>query len=146
MAGTGRDAFWRRTRWTCTPAVLISASNTLSSGSVAGGSEPTTVGALSGVPLSWPVKWLVCDMEQISGSYHSEQIAGASALPSVAQLIVSTEITANHAKTCYTRRMIADKDRRIIEEIATKYHVKHVVLFGSSLSPDKESRDIRSEE
>jgi predicted nucleotidyltransferase len=38
--------------------------------------------------------------------------------------------------------MIADRDRRIIEEIAAKYHAKQVVLFGSSLSPDKESRDI----
>jgi len=38
--------------------------------------------------------------------------------------------------------MIADRDRRIIEELAAKYHVKHVVLFGSSLSPDKDSRDI----
>ncbi len=38
--------------------------------------------------------------------------------------------------------MIADRDRRIIEEIAAKYHAKGVVLFGSSLSPDKESRDI----
>ena len=38
--------------------------------------------------------------------------------------------------------MIADRDRRIIEEIAAKYHAKGVLLFGSSLSPDKESRDI----
>ncbi len=38
--------------------------------------------------------------------------------------------------------MIADRDRRIIEEIAATYHVNHVVLFGSSLSPDKESRYI----
>lgn len=38
--------------------------------------------------------------------------------------------------------MIADRDRQIIEETAAKYHVKHVVLFGSSLSPDMESRDI----
>lgn len=38
--------------------------------------------------------------------------------------------------------MITDRDRRIIEEIAAKYHAKHVVLFGSSLSTDKESRDI----
>ncbi len=53
-----------------------------------------------------------------------------------------TEITTNLAKTCYTQRMIADRDRRIIEEIAAKYHAKGVVLFGSSLSPDKESRDI----
>jgi len=38
--------------------------------------------------------------------------------------------------------MIADRDRRIIKEIAAKYHAKRVVLFGSSLSPDSESRDI----
>ncbi|KAB2961301.1 MAG: hypothetical protein F9K13_03385 [Candidatus Methylomirabilis oxygeniifera] len=38
--------------------------------------------------------------------------------------------------------MIADRDRRIIEKIAAKHHAKGVVLFGSSLSPDKESRDI----
>jgi predicted nucleotidyltransferase len=38
--------------------------------------------------------------------------------------------------------MIADRDRKIIEETAAKYHVKRVILFGSSVSPDKESRDI----
>ncbi len=38
--------------------------------------------------------------------------------------------------------MITDRDRQIIKEIAAKYHVKRVVLFGSSLSPDRESRDI----
>jgi predicted nucleotidyltransferase len=38
--------------------------------------------------------------------------------------------------------MIADRDRRIIKEIAAKYHAKRVVLFGSSLSPDRETRDI----
>jgi uncharacterized protein len=38
--------------------------------------------------------------------------------------------------------MIADKDRQIIEETAAKYHAKRVVLFGSSLCPDGESRDI----
>lgn len=38
--------------------------------------------------------------------------------------------------------MIADRDRQIIKEIAAKYHVKRVVLFGSSLSPDRETRDI----
>jgi uncharacterized protein len=38
--------------------------------------------------------------------------------------------------------MIADRDRQIIEETAARYHVKRVILFGSSLSPDKESRDI----
>ena len=38
--------------------------------------------------------------------------------------------------------MISEKDRQIIEGTAAKYHVKRVILFGSSLSPDKESRDI----
>jgi len=38
--------------------------------------------------------------------------------------------------------MIAEKDRRIISEMAAKYGAKRVVLFGSSLSPDRESRDI----
>ena len=38
--------------------------------------------------------------------------------------------------------MIADKDREIIEKTAAKYHAKRVILFGSSLAPDKESRDI----
>ncbi len=38
--------------------------------------------------------------------------------------------------------MITDKDREIIEEMAAKYHAKRVVLFGSSLSPDRESHDI----
>ncbi len=38
--------------------------------------------------------------------------------------------------------MIADKDREIIEKTAAKYRVKRVILFGSSLSSDRESRDI----
>ncbi|HTY26319.1 MAG TPA: hypothetical protein VMC85_24545 [Desulfomonilaceae bacterium] len=38
--------------------------------------------------------------------------------------------------------MIADRDKQIIQEIAAKYHAKRVLLFGSSLSPDRESRDI----
>jgi predicted nucleotidyltransferase len=38
--------------------------------------------------------------------------------------------------------MIADKDRQIIIETAARYRVKRVVLFGSSLSPDREGRDI----
>ncbi len=38
--------------------------------------------------------------------------------------------------------MIADEDRHIIKETAAKYHAKRVILFGSSLSADKESRDI----
>ncbi len=38
--------------------------------------------------------------------------------------------------------MIADKDRQLIQQIAKKYHVKRVVLFGSSLLPEKEGKDI----
>jgi uncharacterized protein len=38
--------------------------------------------------------------------------------------------------------MISDEDREIIEKTATKYHAKRVILFGSSLTPGKESRDI----
>jgi predicted nucleotidyltransferase len=38
--------------------------------------------------------------------------------------------------------MISDIDKKTIQQIATKYHVKRVVLFGSSLYPDSESRDI----
>lgn len=38
--------------------------------------------------------------------------------------------------------MITDKDRQIIEEAAARYGAKRVILFGSSLSEDKASRDI----
>jgi predicted nucleotidyltransferase len=38
--------------------------------------------------------------------------------------------------------MITDTDKKIIEELARKYHAKRVVLFGSSLSPSREYRDI----
>ena len=38
--------------------------------------------------------------------------------------------------------MISIKDRQTIVRMAAKYRVKRVVLFGSALSPDKESRDI----
>ncbi len=38
--------------------------------------------------------------------------------------------------------MIADRDMQIIKETAAKYGIKRIVLFGSSLSHDKESRDI----
>ncbi|MCK4696590.1 MAG: hypothetical protein KAT74_12545 [Candidatus Cloacimonetes bacterium] len=38
--------------------------------------------------------------------------------------------------------MITKEDRKIIQEISRKYHAKRVILFGSSLSPDKDSRDI----
>ena len=38
--------------------------------------------------------------------------------------------------------MISDTDKRIIEQLARKYHAKRVVLFGSSLSPTQKYRDI----
>ena len=38
--------------------------------------------------------------------------------------------------------MITDTDKKIIEQLARKYHAKRVVLFGSSLSPAREYRDI----
>jgi predicted nucleotidyltransferase len=38
--------------------------------------------------------------------------------------------------------MITDADKNIIEQLARKYHAKRVVLFGSSLSPTQEYRDI----
>ena len=38
--------------------------------------------------------------------------------------------------------MITDADKHIIEELARKYHAKRVVLFGSSLSPARDYRDI----
>ena len=38
--------------------------------------------------------------------------------------------------------MISEKDKEIIRELSEKYHVKRVLLFGSSLDPLKEGRDI----
>ena len=38
--------------------------------------------------------------------------------------------------------MIADIDRKTIEEISKRYHAKRVFLFGSSLIPGRESMDI----
>jgi predicted nucleotidyltransferase len=38
--------------------------------------------------------------------------------------------------------MIKDTDKKIIEQLARKYRAKRVVLFGSSLSPAQEYRDI----
>ncbi len=38
--------------------------------------------------------------------------------------------------------MIDEADKKTIEHIARKYHAKRVLLFGSSLSPERESRDI----
>jgi uncharacterized protein len=38
--------------------------------------------------------------------------------------------------------MISEKDKKIIGELSEKYHVKKVLLFGSSADPYKEGRDI----
>ena len=38
--------------------------------------------------------------------------------------------------------MITEADKKTIRDIAKKYHVKRVLLFGSCLCPDKESDDI----
>ncbi len=38
--------------------------------------------------------------------------------------------------------MISEKDRVVIQEIARKYRVSRVLLFGSSISENVESRDI----
>ncbi|OPX29115.1 MAG: hypothetical protein B1H08_04630 [Candidatus Omnitrophica bacterium 4484_171] len=38
--------------------------------------------------------------------------------------------------------MISEIDKKIIRELSEKYHIKRVLLFGSSLDPAKESRDI----
>ena len=38
--------------------------------------------------------------------------------------------------------MLAEIDKKIIEDISKKYHVKCVFLFGSSLDDTRESRDI----
>jgi len=38
--------------------------------------------------------------------------------------------------------MISKKDKQAIREICRKYNARRVLLFGSSLSPSKESRDI----
>lgn len=38
--------------------------------------------------------------------------------------------------------MIREIDKKIIRELSEKYHVKRVLLFGSSLDPVREGRDI----
>ncbi len=38
--------------------------------------------------------------------------------------------------------MINEEDKKIIREVSKKYHATRVLLFGSSLDTDKESRDI----
>jgi len=38
--------------------------------------------------------------------------------------------------------MITEIEKKTIRELSEKYHVERVLLFGSSLVSDKESRDI----
>ena len=38
--------------------------------------------------------------------------------------------------------MISEIDKKIIRELSKKYHAKKVLLFGSCLDPERESRDI----
>lgn len=38
--------------------------------------------------------------------------------------------------------MITNADKKTIQEISERFHAKRVLLFGSSLDPKKESRDI----
>lgn len=38
--------------------------------------------------------------------------------------------------------MISKSDKKIIQELSKKYHVKRVLLFGSSLNTARKSRDI----
>lgn len=38
--------------------------------------------------------------------------------------------------------MITEKDKKTIREISEKYHIKRVLLFGSSLDTTRESHDI----
>lgn len=38
--------------------------------------------------------------------------------------------------------MLTEKDKETIQEISKKYHVKRVLLFGSSIDSAKESHDV----
>lgn len=38
--------------------------------------------------------------------------------------------------------MISEIDKEIIRELSKKYHIKRVLLFGSSIDGSRESRDI----
>ena len=38
--------------------------------------------------------------------------------------------------------MITDIDKKTICEISKKYHAKRVLIFGSSLDPERKNRDI----
>jgi len=38
--------------------------------------------------------------------------------------------------------MIAEKDKKVIQDLARKYHATRILLFGSALSETDESRDI----
>ena len=52
------------------------------------------------------------------------------------------QLDLNTPKCYYTRGMITETDKKTIENLARKYKAKRVLLFGSSLSPTQESRDI----
>ena len=43
---------------------------------------------------------------------------------------------------CYKVRMISREDKSAIIDLATRYKVKRVLLFGSSTDPDRDARDI----
>lgn len=45
-------------------------------------------------------------------------------------------------KRCYNLAMISETDKEAITKISQKYHARRVLLFGSSLSPDRQGRDI----
>jgi len=38
--------------------------------------------------------------------------------------------------------MLAESDKQTIREVSKKYHARRVLLFGSSLRPGREGRDI----
>ena len=48
----------------------------------------------------------------------------------------------NNYNKWYNLSMITEKDKKTIREISEKYHIKRVLLFGSSLDTSKESHDI----
>ncbi|MEI6614697.1 MAG: nucleotidyltransferase domain-containing protein, partial [Chrysiogenales bacterium] len=42
----------------------------------------------------------------------------------------------------YNLFMISESDKKIIQQFSKKYHLKRVLLFGSSIDATRESRDI----
>ena len=45
-------------------------------------------------------------------------------------------------KKWYKLNLITEADKKTIQNIVKKYHVKRILLFGFCLCPDKESNDI----